>query len=298
LRGALLTGVASIPLGRIGLGLLARSEQSRRAENLRGSSRALLRRRVRIPVRDASIDYDQHAPTYPRHRQADPRIAARVHTALDDARTVLNVGAGSGSYEPQDRYVLAVEPSAGMRAQRPANLAPAIIASAETLPLDDNAFDAAMAIITLHHWRDPATGLRELRRVARGPVVLSFDIDVLAGYWMMSDYLPEALTDDRQRFPPIDAIADILGGARVEPIPIPADCEDGFFEAHYARPEAYLNPALRAAQSVWPRLSEGVEQRALAALAADLASGAWDARHGHLRAQPAYDGGLRLIVSG
>lgn len=171
-------------------------------------------------------------------------------------------------------------------------------ASAEALPLDDDAFDAAMAIITLHHWRDPAAGLCELRRVARGPVVvLTFDIDVLAGYWMISDYLPEALADDRERFPTIDAVADILGGASIEPILIPADCEDGFFEAHYARPEAYLDPALRAAQSVWPRLPEGVEQRAVAALSADLASGEWDARHGHLRALSAFDGGLRLVVS-
>lgn len=250
-------------------------------------------------MRDASIDYDQHAPAYPDHRQADPRITAHIHTALGDPHTVLNVGAGSGSYEPEDRYVLAVEPSAGMRAQRPAHLAPAISASAETLPLDDDSFDAAMAIITLHHWRDPAAGLRELRRVARGRVVvLTFDIDVLADFWMIRHYLPEALADDRERFPTIDAVTDILGDARVEPVPIPADCEDGFFEAHYARPEAYLDPALRAAQSVWPRLPEGVEQRALTALSADLASGEWDARHGHLRTQPDYDGGLRLIVSG
>jgi SAM-dependent methyltransferase len=185
-----------------------------------------------------------------------------------------------------------------MRAQRPAHLAPAIIASAEALPLDDDAFDAAMAIITLHHWRDPAAGLRELRRVARGPVVvLTFDINVLAGYWMLSEYLPEAIADDRERFPTIDAITSILGYARVEPIPIPADCEDGFFEAHYARPEAYLDPALRAAQSVWPRLPKGVEQRALATLSTDLDSSAWDARHGHLRSQPTYEGGLRLVVA-
>jgi SAM-dependent methyltransferase len=249
-------------------------------------------------VREASIDYDRHAAFYSCHRKADPRIAACVHEALGDARTVLNVGAGGGSYEPKDRYVLAVEPSAGMRAQRPPDLAPAIIASAEALPLDGDAFDAAMAIITLHHWRDPAAGLRELRRVARGPVVvLTFDIDVVASFWMISDYLPEALADDRERFPTISTIVGILGDARVQPIAIPADCEDGFFEAHYARPEIYLDPALRAAQSVWPRLPEGVEQRAIAALSADLASGAWDARHGHLRAQPAYDGGLRLVVS-
>jgi SAM-dependent methyltransferase len=249
-------------------------------------------------VRDASINYDQAAPAYARHRQADPRIAVRVHAALGDTRTVLNVGAGSGSYEPEDRYVLAVEPSPGMRAHRPASLAPAINASAEALPLDDDAFDAAMAIITVHHWRDPAAGLRELRRVARGPVVvLTFDIDVVADYWMISDYLPEGLADDRRRFPAIDAIANTLGNARVEPVPIPADCQDGFFEAHYGRPEAYLDSALRAAQSVWPRLPEGVEQRAVGALSADLASGEWDRRYGHLRTQPAYEGGLRLIVA-
>jgi hypothetical protein len=128
--------------------------------------------------------------------------------------------------------------------------------------------------------------------------VLTFDIDVLAGFWMIRDYLPEALADDRERFPTIDAVADILGDARVESVPLSADCEDGFFEAHYARPEAYLDPALWAAQSVWPRLPDGVEQRALAALSADLASDAWDERHGHLRTQTAYDGGLRLVVSG
>jgi len=185
-----------------------------------------------------------------------------------------------------------------MRARRPTPLAPAIDANAEELPLDDDALDAAMAILTLHHWRDPTAGLLELRRVARGPVVvLTFDIDVLADYWMIRDYLPEALADDRQRFPTIDTITGILGHASVEPVAIPADCKDGFFEAHYARPEAYLDSSLRAAQSVWPRLPDGVEQRALTALADDLASGAWDARHGHLRTQPAYDGGLRLVCS-
>jgi SAM-dependent methyltransferase len=256
------------------------------------------RRSVAGPVRDASIDYEHYAPSYPRQRRTDQRIAARVHAALGDARTVINVGAGSGSYEPEGRYVLAVEPSAGMRAQRPSYLAPAITASAEALPLDDDSFDAAMALVTIHHWNDPAAGLRELRRVARGPVVvLTFDIDLLAGFWMLKDYLPETLADDRLRFPTIDAITTILGDARVEPIPVPADCTDGFLEAYYGRPEAYLDPAVRAAQSVWPRLPEGVEQRAIAELSSDLASGAWDARHGNLRTQPQYEGALRLIVA-
>jgi SAM-dependent methyltransferase len=249
-------------------------------------------------VGDASIDYDHYAPAYRRHRRGDHRIAARVHAALGDARTVVNVGAGTGSYEPEDCYVLAVEPSAGMRGQRPPYLAPAIIASAEALPLDEDTFEAAMALVTVHHWSDPAAGLRELRRVAHGRVVvLTFDIDLLAGFWMLKDYLPETLADDRLRFPTIDAITTILGDAHVEPVPIPADCTDGFLEAYYGRPEAFLDPAVRAAQSVWPRLPEGVERRAVAALSADLASGAWDARYGHLRTQPEYEGALRLIVA-
>ena len=245
-----------------------------------------------------SIDYDRHAAAYPSHRRTDPHIAARVHAALGDARTVLNVGAGAGSYEPDDRHVVAVEPSAGMRAQRPPHLAPAIAARAEQLPFDDGAFDAAMAIVTIHHWEDPTAGLRELRRVARGPVVvLTFDVDGLARFWMMSDYLPEALADDGARFPAIADVVEALGGARVEPLSVLADCRDGFFEAYYARPEMYLDPAVRAAQSVWPRLPTGVEERALAALEADLRSGAWEERHGHLRLAPEYDSGLRLVVS-
>jgi SAM-dependent methyltransferase len=245
-----------------------------------------------------SIDYDCHARAYLAHRRADPRIATRIDAALGDARTVLNVGAGTGSYEPRVRHVVAVEPSAGMRAQRPPHLPPAIDARAEVLPLDDDSVDAAMAIVTVHHWDDRAAGLRELRRVARGPVVVvTFDIDVLARFWLLTDYLPEAIADDRERFLPLEQVAEILGGARIDTVPIPADCQDGFFEAYYARPEAFLDPAVRAAQSPWPRLADGVEARAVDALEADLASGAWDARHGYLRAQALYDGSLRLIIS-
>jgi SAM-dependent methyltransferase len=245
-----------------------------------------------------SIDYDRHSGAYPTQRRADPRIAAHIRVALGDARTVVNVGAGAGSYEPQDRHVIAIEPSAGMRAQRPDTLVPAIDARAEALPLDDDAVDAAMAIITAHHWEDQIAGLRELRRVSRGPVVvLMFDIDALASYWMLADYLPEALADDRERFLPMDVVADSLGGARIQPLAIPADCRDGFFEAYWARPQAYLDQAVRAAQSVWPRLPEGVEARALGALEADLASSAWDERHGHLRKAANYEGALRLVVS-
>lgn len=245
-----------------------------------------------------SIDYDRLGHGYASRRIADARIADRVHVALGDARTVVNVGAGAGSYEPTDRYVLAIEPSATMRSQRPPEQAPAIAAAAEALPLDDDSVDAAMAVLTIHHWNDPFAGLRELRRVARDRVVvLTLDIDVLARYWLLTDYLPEALADDRERFPTVRAIADALGGARTEQVPVPADCTDGFFEAYYARPEAYLDPSVRAAQSAWPRLAPGVEERAIAALAADLDSGAWDARHGHLRAVSSYDAALRLITA-
>lgn len=245
-----------------------------------------------------SIDYERHGRSYAVLRRPDQRIASRVVAALGDARTVANVGAGTGSYEPEDRHVVAVEPSAVMRAQRPAHLAPAISGVAESLPLDDRSVDAAMAVLTVHHWADPVTGLHELRRIARGPVaVLTLDIEVLGRYWMLADYLPEGIDDDRRRFPAVETIAEALGGARVESVPIPADCTDGFFESYWARPEAYLDDGVRSAQSVWPRLPAGVERRAISALGADLATGIWDDRHGHLRHQLSYDDLLALIVS-
>jgi SAM-dependent methyltransferase len=244
-----------------------------------------------------SVDYEVHGRTYAQHRRPDPRIAARIHAALGDARTVVNVGAGSGSYEPADRWLLAVEPSATMRAQRPPSSAPAIDARAEALPLDDEAVDAAMACVTIHHWDPPQAGLAELRRVARGPVVVfTFDLDGLPDW--QQDYLAEGLAIERPRFQSIDAVAAALGGrTRVERIPTPADCSDGFFEAYWNRPEGLLDSAVRAAQSMWPLLSPGVEDGIVERLAADLESGAWDAEHGHLRRLDEIDGGLRLVVS-
>lgn len=246
----------------------------------------------------ASIDYEPVADFYVKHRRPDPRIEVQVLRALGDARTVVNVGAGTGSYEPSDRYVLAVEPSAAMRAARPASLAPAIDAVAEALPLDDDAFDAATAFLTVHHWEDPIAGLRELRRVARQVVVvLTLDPERLSDCWLIADYLPEVGADDRQRFPGIEAICDALGGARVEVVPIPRDCSDGFFEAYFGRPEAILDPTVRAAQSGWRRLPERVAQRAISKLDDDLRTGRWDERHGDLRQASEYHGGLRLIVA-
>jgi hypothetical protein len=243
------------------------------------------------------VDYERHGRSYSEHRHADPRIAARIHAALGDARTVLNVGAGAGSYEPRDRWVLAVEPSATMRAQRPAGSAPAIAARAEALPLDDGAVEAAMACVTVHHWEPPWAGLAELRRVARGPVVVfTFELDGLPAW--QKEFLREGIALELPRFPPVEEIASALGGrTRVERIPTPGDCVDGFFEAFWRRPEALLDPGIRSAQSMWRLLEPGIEERIVRRLADALASGAWDAQHGHLRDKESIDGALRLVIS-
>lgn len=244
-----------------------------------------------------TVDYEIHGVGYAGQRRPDPRIAAAIRAALGAARTVVNVGAGAGSYEPVDRAVLAVEPSATMRAQRPAGSAPVVAARAEALPFRDEAFDAAMASVTIHHWRPPAAGLRELRRVARGPVVVfTFDLDHLPGW--MQDHLAAALEVEKPRFPSIEAVAAALGGSvGVEHVPTPADCTDGFAEAYWNRPEALLDPVVRASQSMWSLLGAEVEAGVVDRLRADLASGAWDAQHGHLRDLEQYDGSLRLVVS-
>jgi SAM-dependent methyltransferase len=243
------------------------------------------------------VDYERHGANYTRQRRADPRIAARINAALGDARTVVNVGAGAGSYEPDDRWVLAVEPSASMRAQRPAGLAPAIDARAEALPLDDDSVDAAMACVTIHHWEPPEAGLRELRRVARGTVVV-FTLDIDAHAPWQGEYLREGLDLERSRFPSTEAVCEILGGrARVETLPTPADCSDGFVEAFWNRPEALLDPAVRASQSMWALLGSATEERIVERLRQALETGAWDAVHGHLRDADAFDGSLRLVIS-
>jgi SAM-dependent methyltransferase len=248
-------------------------------------------------VAKASVDYERHGVTYALHRQPDPRIASAIWAALGTARTVVNVGAGAGSYEPPDRQVLAVEPSSTMRAQRPASAAPVISARAEALPFRDGSFDAAMASVTVHHWDPPEAGLRELRRVARGPVVVfTFDLAHLPSW--QQEYLHEALVIEEPRFPPIERIADVLGGrVRIEHLPTPGDCCDGFFEAYWRRPEAALDPAVRAGQSLWALLSEGVEQRIVDRLARDLESGEWDRKYGYLRSMDSFDGALRLLIS-
>jgi SAM-dependent methyltransferase len=210
-----------------------------------------------------------------------------VHEALGPARTILNVGAGAGSYEPEGRHVIAIEPSAAMRAQRPAHLAPAIRAVAEELPLDDGAVDASMALVTVHQWRNLARGLRELRRVTRGPVVvLTFDGDALERFWL-AEYAPELIAVEKRRYPALSAIGQTLGGVvEVKTIPIPHDCLDGFTEAYYARPEQLLDPAVRRSQSAWSFVSDEDQARFVDRLSGDVQSGAWDQRFGRWRTEP------------
>jgi SAM-dependent methyltransferase len=241
--------------------------------------------------------YDTIGAGYPLTRRTEPRIAARIWEALGDADSVLNVGAGTGSYEPPDRDVVAVEPSALMRAQRPPGAAPCVAGSAESLPFGDQTFDAAMAVHTVHHWPDPVAGLRELRRVARRVVVFVFDLSGPDRFWLTRDYLPE-FADLRSRRV-LASLGDLAAaiGARTEPVPIPWDCVDGFFEAYWRRPEAYLDERVRRGTSVWDALGPDVEQRAVARLRDDLASGRWAARNRDLLDLGSAELGARLLVA-
>ena len=241
--------------------------------------------------------YDSIGGTYTVTRRTEPRIAAQVWSALGDARTVLNVGAGCGSYEPPEREVIAVEPSAVMRAQRPAGAAPCVDAAAESLPFEDQSFDAAMAFATVHHWPDPLAGLREMQRVARRVVVFTHDDPGawLHSFWLSRDYLPEVAGLLVGRPTMAEQAAAI--GARVEPVPIPWDCADGFFEAYWRRPEAYLAEHVRRAVSVWTRVGPDAEQRAVRSLRADLASGRWAERNRDLVDLDAAELGLRLLIA-
>jgi len=252
-----------------------------------------------MKIDNPAFDYDSHGQTYSGHRQTDPRIADYVHRALGSARTVLNVGAGAGSYEPDDRYVVAVEPSAVMRAQRLARgKVPAINAKADALPFDDGAFDAAMAMVTVHHWPDIERGLREVRRVTHGAVIImTFDPEALDNFWN-AQYFPELIEVEKARYPTVERIVQALGGAcEVIPIPIPLDCVDGFQEAFYGRPEAFLNNDVRRAQSAWGFLPDGVEDILVQALASELNSGEWDKKYGHFRTMPSFTCSLKLIVA-
>ena len=243
-------------------------------------------------------DYRATAKDYARVRRADPQIADQVLDALGDARSVVNVGAGTGGYEPDDRYVVAVEPSADMRARRPAGAVPAVDADAAHLPFDDDSFDAALAVLTVHHWPDLEAGLAELRRVARGRVVVLTAAPARLGTLWLAECAPEFHATERRRYPAIERLAaDLDGITEVRPLHIPLGCTDGFADAFYGRPEALLDPAVRQAQSAWSFVDEAAQAAFASRLRADLDSGAWDERHGHLRTQPTFDGSMRLVIS-
>ena len=243
--------------------------------------------------------YDVIGHGYAAYRRPDPRIAAIILDALGDARTVLNVGAGTGSYEPTDRPVLAVEPSTAMAQQRPAHLPPAVRAVAESLPIPDRSVDASMAIMTIQHWTDWRRGLAELRRVTRRRIVLLIiDAAAEADMWLFADYAPQFLTNDAAEFPRATDIEELLGvPVDVRAVPVPADCADGMGLAFWSRPEAVLDDAARRATSGFARMDDEVERAIVDRLAADLASGAWDEKYGHLRSLNELDVGLRLVVA-
>jgi len=242
-------------------------------------------------------NYGVIALGYTLYRQPEPVIAEYIGKALGAAHTVLNVGAGAGSYEPVDRQVTAVEPSASMRAQRPTYLPEAIDAVAGSLPFAAGAFDASMATFSVHQWPNLEAGLAEMRRVTTGPVlILSCDPDALHRSWLQ-EYAPEMIAVEARRYPSISAIQRALGGvADVIPVPIPLECRDGFSEAYYGRPERLLEEGARRANSAWSFVDSTTELRFVEQLSQDLQSGAWDANYGHLRQQPFFEGSLRLIV--
>jgi SAM-dependent methyltransferase len=238
--------------------------------------------------------YDRIGIGYSRYRQPDPRIAARVEVALGSSCSIINIGAGTGSYEPQNRSVVSIEPSLEMLRQRAHGTAIAVRASAEHLPIKDRSHDAAIAILTLHHWSSWQQGLREMQRVACDRVlILTWDPDH-DGFWLVQDYFPEILEIDRRVFPPLSALESVLGPIHVHTIPIRADCPDGFLGAYWQRPEAYLDAGARQAISTFSRMAD--PERGLERLAADLADGSWEKRNGHLSDLSELDIGYRLIV--
>jgi SAM-dependent methyltransferase len=242
--------------------------------------------------------YDSIGAAYAVTRCTEPRIAGRVWAALGDARTVVNAGAGTGSYEPPGRDVIAVEPSGLMRAQRPAGAAPCVAGVAESLPFEDESFDAAMAFAAVHHWPDPVAGLREMRRVARRVVVFTHDTSDAGGrrrFWLTRDYLPE-VADLLAGRPSVTGLARVTG-ARREPVLIPRDCADGFFEAYWRRPGAYREENVRRGMPVWARVGPDAGQRAVRSLRADLVSGRRAGRNRDLVALDAAELGLRLLVT-
>jgi SAM-dependent methyltransferase len=241
--------------------------------------------------------YDQIGRQYTSTRHPDPRIAAAILDALGDADSVVNVGAGAGAYEPADRSLVAVEPSWQMIRQRSHRASLVVQASAEALPFPARTFDAALAVLTLHHWADWRRGLSEMRRVARRLVIFTIEPRESDNFWLTQTYFPEIVALDRGRCPAVDDIVASLGSCSVDHVAIPHDCVDGFLGAFWRRPEAYLDPRVRAGMSGFALLGQDVVDRGVARLKSDLESGQWDRRFGHLRSLDALDLCYRLLVA-
>lgn len=242
--------------------------------------------------------YDRIGLTYATTRAPDPRLERRIAEALGDARSVVNVGAGTGAYEPRGLEVVAVEPSAVMLAQRAPGAAPAVQAAAEALPFPDGSFDAALAVLTMHHWSDWRAGIAELRRVARKRILmLTFDPAYISAYWLVRDYLPQMAVQDEQRFPSVETVAEALGGAKILPVPIAHDCSDGFLCAWWKRPLAYLEEGVRANISSFAAMDPVALAEALERLERDVADGSWAERNADLLALDEADFGYRLLVT-
>ncbi len=237
--------------------------------------------------------YDSIGLNYTDLRKPDPRIAAAILEALGTAQIVMNIGAGTGSYEPTDRQVTAIEPSIEMIRKRKPDAAPVIQATADTLPFENKAFDAAMAVLTIHHWPDKAAGLTEVRRVTKGRIVL-LTYDPAHRPWL-TDYLPELATLDEAHMPKMSDYEDWLGPVQVTPLMVPHDCRDGFLYSYWKRPQAYLDPHVRSGSSSFWALGDVTPQ--LGRLAHDLETGEWHRRYADILAQDDYDAGYRLIVS-
>jgi SAM-dependent methyltransferase len=239
--------------------------------------------------------YDSIGKRYSAVRREDPRIAARIRLALGDARTVVNVGAGTGSYEPRDLELIAVEPSEVMIAQRPEGAAPVIRGVAEELPFEDGSFNAAMAVLSDHHWPDRARGIAEMRRVAQRVVILTFDPATTNDSWLVREYLPgfaDIVTDAFR----LEEIVGYMGGAHIEAVPVPHDCTDGFMHAYWRRPRAYLDPRVRAGISAFAQMEPRALEKGIARLREDLESGEWERRHAELLELDELDLGYRLLV--
>lgn len=239
--------------------------------------------------------YDTLGKGYAKYRRPDPRIAQTILNALGDARSVVNVGGGTGSYEPRDRPVVAVEPSGLMIAQRTSDAAPVVCGVAEALPFADKSIDAATAFLTTHHWRDVEKGLTEMRRVARKRCVF-FDhaFEPARQFWMVRDYF-DGMLSHMPSLLPLDIARRVFGELRIVPLPVPHDCTDGFFCAYWRRPEAYLDPDVRAAISFFANAPD--VDGAITRLKRDLADGTWERRNGHLRRETAMDFGYRLVIA-